>query len=69
MLNSHCNISDKKENKLKKKYAKICEKKYAEKFMRPPGRELTISGLIDITLPNPLQVWKTISYMKQIVNR
>ena len=65
MLNSHCNNNDKKENKLKK----ICETKYAEKCMRPPGRELTICGLVDITLRNPLQVWKTISYMKQIVYR
>ena len=38
MLNSHCNNNDKK-NKMKKK---ICQKKYAEKCMRPPGRKPTI---------------------------
>ena len=42
MLNSHCKNNDKK-----KKMKKICEKEYAEKCMRPPGREPTICGLLD----------------------
>ena len=43
MLKSHCNNNDKKNNN---KMKNTCEK-YAEKWMRPPGREPTICGLID----------------------
>ena len=41
--------------------------------MRPPGREPTICRLIDNRAnhyaTNPLQVWKTISYIKEMVYR